>query len=378
MISRLEITAESDVLCRNRLFAGIPSSLLGDIGSDVRLLHLEAENVIFQEGEAADCLFLVIEGSVRISKVGRGGSQETLGFIQPGNFFGETALIDGQPRSAQATAAERTVLGRIDASSFESILENAPRGLHMNLLRTVVERLREINSHFITELMRGERLALVGSMSNNIIHDLRNPIHAIQSCAHLIRMRSVDPDIIEFTDIVEKSADRMTDMVQELLDFARGETSLQMQRHPARAIMDELDSQLVRLLPVNVHLLRDIHFCDEVSVDLGRFVRVLLNLTRNSIEAMDKGGVLRVGLRQRGDHAIFRVCDTGCGIPPEIQVKLFEPFVTHGESHGTGLGLAIAKSVVEGHGGGIALRSKPGIGTTIEISLPTLPQSIVA
>ena len=60
-----------------------------------------------------------------------------------------------------------------------------------------------------------------------------------------------------------------------------------------------------------------------------------------------------------------------------MQAKIFEPFVTYGKSKGTGLGMAIAKSVVESHGGNIALRSKPGIGTTVEVSIPTLPQTVV-
>jgi len=378
MISRGKTTAKPNAMSRNRLFAGIPPALLELIGSDVPLIHLDAEDVIFQEEENADCLFLVVEGSVRISKVGRGGRQETLSLIQPGSFFGETALIDGQPRSARATAAEPTVLGRIDSALFERILENAPRGLHMNLLRSIAERMREINSHFISELMRSERLSLVGTMVNSIIHDLRNPIHAIQSCADLIATSSRERNITEFTGIMQKSVNRMNDMLQELLDFARGQSSLQLKRHPTRAIMEDLDSQLGRLLPSNIHLVRDLHFCDEINVDAGRFVRVLLNLAKNSIEAMGKGGVLRLGLRQQGDRAIFHISDTGCGIPAEVRAKLFEPFVTHGKSKGTGLGMAIAKSVIEAHGGALALRSKPGIGTTIEISLPTLPQLLVA
>ena len=332
--------------------------------------------MIFDDGEPGDCLYLVVEGSVRISKMGRGGKQETLGIIQPGNFFGEMALIDGQPRSAKATAGEECVLGRIDSASFARILENAPRSLHMNFLRSVVERLRGINSHFITELMRSERLSLVGTMSNSIIHDLNNPIQALQSCADLIATRTADPDITRFVNIMRKSVTQMTDMTQELLDFARGQSSLQMKRHAAKAVVEEFDSQLVRILPPSVHLLREIHFCDEIEVDLGRFVRVLMNIAKNAIEAMSKGGVLRFELNQEGDSAVFRVSDTGCGIPPELQVKIFEPFVTHGKSKGTGLGMAIAKSVVESHRGAISLQSKPGIGTTIEITLPVLPPVI--
>jgi signal transduction histidine kinase len=67
---------------------------------------------------------------------------------------------------------------------------------------------------------------------------------------------------------------------------------------------------------------------------------------------------------------LLRISDTGCGIPPEIMPKLFEPFVTHGKSHGTGLGMAIAKSVVEAHGGRISVGSVVGAGTTVEIRLP--------
>ena len=378
MISRLNSSAKPETLSQNRLFAGIAPALITGIGADVDLLHYDTDDIIFEEGEPGDCLFLVVSGSVRISKMGRGGKQETLGLIAPGNFFGEMALIDGQPRSAQATAAEATVLGKIDSASFARILDNAPRDLHMNFLRSVVERLRGINSHFITELMRSERLSLVGSMANSIIHDLKNPIQAIQSCSELIAMRSPDPNIVEFTDIMQKAVGQMTDMAQELLDFARGQSSLQMQPRAPKSVFAEFDSLLVRLLPANIHLLREVRYSDEISVDLGRFVRVLLNIAKNAIEAMPSGGVLRIGLRQTGANAVFSLADTGSGIPPELMAKIFEPFVTHGKSKGTGLGMAIAKSVVESHGGSIAIKSKPAIGTTVEISVPTLPQAVAS
>ena len=175
MVSRLPSPPEAEQLRQNRLFAGIPAELISGLGTDVDLFRFDANDVIFREGDPGDCLYLVVEGAVRISKVGRGAQQETLGFIQPGNFFGEMALIDGEPRSAQATAAEPAVLGRIDAECFANMLRAAPRDLHMNFLRSLAERLRGIDSHFIVELMRTERLSLVGTMANSIIHDLKNP-----------------------------------------------------------------------------------------------------------------------------------------------------------------------------------------------------------
>lgn len=368
----LDSPPDASQLQQNRLFAGIPTELINDIGTDVDLLRFDADDAIFNEGDTGDCLYLVVEGSVRISKVGRGGKQETLGFIQPGNFFGEMALIDGQPRSANASAAEPSVLGRIDSASFARILDNAPRSLHMNFLRSVVERLRGINSHFITELMRSERLSLVGTMANSIIHDLKNPIHALKMCASLIDKRTQDPSIRSFTAMMEKSVDSMTDMVQELLDFARGQSSLQLEQKPLKAVLEELDTQLVRLVPENVHLIRELHPNGEIMVDVRRFVRVLLNIIKNAMEAMPEGGLLRLSLRVAEGRAVFSVSDTGCGIAPELQAKIFEPFVTHGKSHGTGLGMSIVKNVVEAHGGSVSLQSALGVGTMVEISLPAL------
>src|SRR5687768_2491735 len=148
MISRITSPPEPAQLQQNRLFVGIPTELISDIGSDIDLMKYDPDDVVFHEGEQGDCLYLVVDGSVRISKTGRGGKQETLGFIQPGNFFGEMALIDGQPRSAQAMAVDSTLLGRVDHGAFERILAVAPRDLHMNFLRSVVERLRGLNAHF--------------------------------------------------------------------------------------------------------------------------------------------------------------------------------------------------------------------------------------
>ena len=370
MRCKLNEPADPAQLENNRLFTGIPRELLNEIGSDMDLLRYDAGDVIFNEGETGDCLYLVCEGAICISKMGRGGKQETLGFIHPGNFFGEMALIDGQPRSAQATAVETTVLGRVDHASFERIVAIAPRDLHMNFLRSVVERLRGLNSHFIEELMRSERLALVGTMSNSIIHDIKNPIQIIRSCAEMLQRKVSDPVVKEFTDAIDRAVVNMLDMTQELLDFARGQTSVQLKRLSVHTVMNELDAQMTRIIPDEVVLMREVGCNDEIMADAGRLARMLLNLVKNSIEAMQNGGILRIAVKRREGNVVFRVSDTGCGIEPELQVKIFEPFVTFGKSKGTGLGMAIVKSAIEAHGGTIAIQSEVGVGTAIEVSVP--------
>lgn len=360
-----------DHLAQNRLFEGIAPDLLQDIALGVNVMRMNPGQVIFREGDPGNALYLVGEGSVKISKSGRGGQQETLGFINSGNFFGEMALLDGQPRSAMATATEPTLLGAVDDKTFQQILELAPSRLHMNFLRSVSERLRHVNSHFISEVMRSERLSLVGAMANSIIHDLKNPICIVRSCSDLIAHESNDPRVRELTGMTDKAVEGMLAMTQELLDYARGSTSIALQTITIWRLLDELNQQALQLLPgANVQLVKRISYEGMIEVDLSRFTRVLCNLIKNAREAMPDGGILKLTIDAVPDQVVIRITDTGCGIPAEVLPRLFEPFVTHGKANGTGLGMAIAKSVVDSHGGKISVGSIVGRGTTVDIRLP--------
>lgn len=356
----------------NTLFDGIPTDVLEDLRYDMKMLRLKEGDVVFDEGDPGDSLYLVGEGSIKISKAGRGGNQETLGFIQSGNFFGEMALFDGQPRSAKATAAAPTLLASVDERTFQHILELAPSRLHMNFLRCVSERLRQVNSHFISEVMRNERLSLVGSMANSIIHDLKNPICIVRCCADLIENDTPkDSRTRELTAMIDKAVDGMLSMTQELLDYARGSTSLKKECVSIWRMLDELSEQSLRLLPgLNVQFVKHIRYAADLDIDLARFTRVMSNLIKNSSEAMPGGGILTLTTDLVQNQVVIRLSDTGKGIPAEVLPRLFEPFVTHGKSHGTGLGMAIAKSVVDAHGGKISVASIPGSGTTVDIRLP--------
>jgi signal transduction histidine kinase len=360
-----------DQLSENRLFEGIESTLLDRIAPNVRVVQLGEGEVVFREGDPGDVMYLVGKGSVKISKSGRGGQQETLGFIEPGNFFGEMALLDGEPRSAMATAVESTLLGTVDEATFQHILELAPSRLHMNFLRSVTQRLRSVNSHFITEVMRSERLSLVGAMANSIIHDLKNPICIVRCCSDLIARDTTDVRIRELAAMTDKATDGMLSMTQELLDYARGSTSLCCETVSIWRLLDELNQQALRLLPGhNIQFAKNVRYDGNVLVDLPRFVRVLANLIKNAREAMPSGGILTMSTDSVNGQVVIRISDTGIGIPAELLPRLFEPFVTHGKSHGTGLGMAIAKSVVTAHHGKISISSVAGKGTTVDIRLP--------
>ena len=355
----------------NALFEGISSELLEEIRDEIKPLRLKEGEVVFDEGDPGDSLYLVGEGSIKISKAGRGGRQETLGFIESGNFFGEMGLLDRQPRSAKATAASPSLLASVDERTFQHILELAPSRLHMNFLRSVSERLRAVNAHFISEVMRSERLSLVGSMANSIIHDLKNPICIVRCCSDLIANEVSDPRLRELTGMIDGAVHGMLAMTQELLDYARGFTALQRERVSIWRLLDDLSQSWLRLLPgKNIQFVKHIRYDGEIDLDLARFSRMMGNLIKNATEAMNGGGILTMTTDLVQGQVVVRLSDTGCGIPHEIMSKVFEPFVTHGKSHGTGLGLAIAKSIVEAHTGKISVASVPGNGTTVDIRIP--------
>jgi signal transduction histidine kinase len=363
----------------NRLFEGIESNLLGEIAPQVGVRRYAPDELIFHEGDAGDSLYLVGEGSVKISKRGRGGGPEVLGYIQPGNFFGEMALLDGEPRSATATAAGPVVLGQVKEKTFQHILELAPARLHMNFLRSVSERLRNINSHFINEVMRTERLSLVGSMANGIIHDLKNPVSIVRCCVGLIENETTDPKLREVTKMLNDAVNGMLAMMQELLDYARGQDVV-LDKKPISiwGFLHELNKHCLYLLPAKkIQFVQKIGYDGEIEVDLPRFTRVLSNIIKNAREAMMHGGTLTFATSRVGQEVSLQVTDTGVGIPARLLPRLFDPFVTEGKSGGTGLGLAIAKSIVEAHRGQITVVSKEGEGTTFEIRLP-LPAAQVS
>jgi signal transduction histidine kinase len=357
----------------NQLLRGCPSTLILEIGREIERVDCSDGTLLFDEGDTGGELYLVGEGRVRISKLGRGGQQETLGYIEAGNYFGEMAVLDGKPRSARAAAVGQCVLGKISAEGFLRVIRQAPPEFFMQFLREVTQRLRDVNSHFISELLRNERLSLVGTMASSIIHDFKNPMNVILMATELLERSASSEKSRDYTGMIKKSLQRMLGMTQELLDFSRGNSDLNLECCTVSALMEELQIEALAALPAIIQVRQNLLFDGPVNLDRNRFVRVLANLVKNAGEAMTRqGGIIELAVESREGRVIFTVADNGPGIPPEILSRVFEPFVTHGKSHGTGLGMAIVKSVVEAHKGTVAVESALGQGTRVTIELPLL------
>ena len=235
-------------------------------------------------------------------------------------------------------------------------------------LQATLDKLRAAQD----ELIRAERLSVVGRMASSLVHDLKNPMTSIKGFAQLLGQEHLSPEQrYHFSTTICRSVDRFVGMTQEILDYVRGDSSLALEWVPVSELINDVCAFVQpEFLAKGLRIQTDLAFTGSLHVDQDKFQRVLLNIANNARDAMDPGGVLTITSRQDGDWVELRLQDTGPGIPPEIMDRLFEPFVTHGKPSGTGLGLAIVKKVVEDHGGTVRVENHPGEGACFVITLP--------
>lgn len=229
---------------------------------------------------------------------------------------------------------------------------------------TMAERLREARDQ--------ERMALVGQMASSVVHDLRNPLTAIQGFAPLLADPQTSPEQKqEFLQAIEQESARISTMLSQLLEFSRGREALERSLQPLDGFVQATAAVMAMDLKLaHIELEVQAESGAQVLLDANRMGRVLTNLVTNAREAMPEGGKITIRTSAQGKLAAITVSDTGPGVPPEVQQHLFAPFYTHGKSKGTGLGLAICKQIVTAHGGTITLEPSLSPGATFRISLP--------
>lgn len=223
---------------------------------------------------------------------------------------------------------------------------------------------------------RSQRLAAMGEMAARLAHRLRTPLAtALLYAAQLGQASLAAPARERFAS---KTVDRLRHLerlIEEMLLFVRG----------AKVGSELVDlSDLLREVyqTIEPHALASglqAELIDEsgahaVRGDRQALVSALLSLLENAVQACAKGGRIRLSAGIAGGQVVFRVADTGAGIAPEAQSRLFEPFFTT-RSGGTGLGLAIVRAVAEAHGGKVAASSVPGEGSEFVLWLPLVVET---
>jgi PAS domain S-box-containing protein len=271
-----------------------------------------------------------------------------------------------EPTEGKEITMENGARSRRIGVSVQVIRE---QGVQMGTLITLrdVESLERIGS----QLQVSERLAALGRVTAGVAHEVKNPLNSMRLWLEILKANMpVDPEPQQAVRMLDSEIDRLDRAVKTFLNFTKP-VELNLQETDARDILDEvLDA--ARPSITRAGLILSAERPSEsllILVDRQIIHQAILNLLLNACDFTDSNGTIAVNLRRSGNLATIEVHDSGKGIPPEDQKKIFQLFFTT-RPGGTGIGLANTFRFIQFHNGQIEFESEPGRGTTFRVQLP--------
>ncbi len=219
------------------------------------------------------------------------------------------------------------------------------------------------------DLIRQEQVDTIGRLGTSLVHDLRNPLAAIYGGAEMLMDGDMPPESSRrLASNIYRASRRMQQLLHDLLQVARGETS---NPEPCR-LREIVEAAAESIESVSPELRIKISLPEntEVLVDRMRLERVFTNLLSNSADAMLNRGEVFIYSKEEPDSLTVCVQDTGPGIPEELQAQLFRPFITAGKGSGLGLGLALSRQTMLALGGDMELVTHPASGACFRLRFP--------
>jgi sigma-B regulation protein RsbU (phosphoserine phosphatase) len=235
-----------------------------------------------------------------------------------------------------------------------------------------IKDLRE-RKHMEEELLRSERLAILGKMAAHISHEIKNPLMVIGGFARQV-LKDPGADLEKNREKLRIIVDEVLRLEAFLVEVGNYAKFSEPQKTPGdlNALIQETCLRLepsMRESNIELSLQLDPGL-PQVPFDPAHLRQVILNIAKNSIEAMEGGGTLAITTSRQGERVCVQIGDTGVGIPPEVREKIFQPFFSS-KPKGSGLGLAISQKIIEAHQGEITIDSEPQKGTRVTIFLKT-------
>lgn len=224
------------------------------------------------------------------------------------------------------------------------------------------------------EVLHRERLSALGNMAATVAHEIRNPLNSISMGLQRLKVefQPVDEheDYSHLTELMLGEVSRLNSIVEQFLSLARP-VEIKAEALPLPEVLKELAAlQESRAKESNVQIqVVTAPNLPPLMADPAHLTQVLLNLMLNGLQAMPDSGTLTLEAKTVKNHFLIAVTDTGRGIAPENQQRIFEPYFTT-KVKGTGLGLAISRRIIEAHGGTLTVASQLNQGSRFEISLP--------
>jgi two-component system nitrogen regulation sensor histidine kinase NtrY len=290
--------------------------------------------------------------------------------VLPKEFVGQVERLLNELKSSRKDSIERQVMVHLEGKSLSLLI-------NLTTLRDEEGNPLGIVAVFddLTQLIKAQRMAAWREVARRIAHEIKNPLTPIQLSAQRLRKRYLErlqPDgtvFDECTRTIVKQVEELKGMVNEFSSFARMPASQPTPNHLNEIVQETL------ILFQGVQ--KQVHFdfipteLPVINVDRNQMKRVMINLIKNSLAAIENGGEIRIQTSYDPKLQTVRleVSDDGCGIPDEDKGRLFEPYFSTKKS-GTGLGLTIVNAIISDHNGYIRVRDNKPKGTTFIIELP--------
>lgn len=267
---------------------------------------------------------------------------------------------------------------RRDGSEFPAAVTVSPLTGHDGDLLGQVVSVRNVtlDRRLEEQLRTTEKMVALGELVGGVAHEINNPLTGISAFAQMLLEEELSEDQRESVQLIKQESDRAKHVINDLLLFAR-KTSRGAGPVDVNAVLQQtvrLRAYPLRVANVQVQLDLDGEV-PTVSGDAQKLQQVLLNVVSNAEHAMQDRHerVLTLQTRLDGDQVTIVARDTGRGMTPEVQRRIFEPFFsTKAPGVGTGLGMSVTYGIIMAHGGTIAVESEEDVGTTVTIRLPAL------
>jgi PAS domain S-box-containing protein len=286
---------------------------------------------------------------------------------------------DGSLISVSISAAPITVEGQLIGCvalykdiTERTLMEKKLEEYSQHLEELVEQRTRQLKEAQ-KQLLKAERLAAIGEMAAMIGHDLRNPLTGIAGAAYYLKTKlesKMDKTAKDMVELIEKDVKYSDKIISDLLEYSR-EIYLELTETTPKSITKYALTSVK--VPKNIRILNSTDNKPKIKIDVQKMKRVLVNITKNAVEAMPRGGKLTITSKKINSKVEIAFTDTGIGIRKDILEKIWTPLFTT-KAKGMGFGLPICKRIVEAHGGNISVESIVGKGTTFTVTIPIKPK----